>query len=197
MINTEKEEVWEGKAFCHICYEEESSRTNPLFQPCLCRGTVGYVHVDCSKAWRSYGLHPENRLLCANCKHPYRDPASPTLKFALASFQLVLLLGMCSTYVLPSNMMFFQTSVLWKRRALFALCLAICWRELCGGFVVAWTHTRWSFVLVNLLLVLEFLSEDAIPGWRLSCAFVEFVRIAVQVLVVGVAVGLLCETFRV
>ena len=34
----------EDNAQCRICFETDSTRENPLMNPCLCNGTSKYVH---------------------------------------------------------------------------------------------------------------------------------------------------------
>ena len=37
---------------CRICYiEEEDAQTNPLVQPCICDGSLKYIHLSCLKHW--------------------------------------------------------------------------------------------------------------------------------------------------
>ncbi|XP_028424517.1 E3 ubiquitin-protein ligase MARCH7-like isoform X2 [Perca flavescens] len=36
---------------CRICHSGESSPTNPLLSPCLCSGSMQFVHLDCLKKW--------------------------------------------------------------------------------------------------------------------------------------------------
>ena len=39
---------------CRICYMEESDpEDNPLLQPCLCTGSLKYIHLSCLKHWIS------------------------------------------------------------------------------------------------------------------------------------------------
>ena len=36
---------------CRICYGEESDNDNPLISPCLCKGSMKYIHYLCLKNW--------------------------------------------------------------------------------------------------------------------------------------------------
>ena len=39
---------------CRICYvEEDDPDNNPLVQPCLCSGSMKYIHLSCLKHWIS------------------------------------------------------------------------------------------------------------------------------------------------
>jgi len=57
---------------CRICYSTESTPSDRLFRPCLCRGTVGLVHVSCLNAWRERPENPDAYFRCANCGYEYR-----------------------------------------------------------------------------------------------------------------------------
>lgn len=62
----------EEQGRCRICYSTESTREDPLFRPCLCRGTVGLVHVSCLNAWRERPENPDAYFRCVNCGYQYR-----------------------------------------------------------------------------------------------------------------------------
>ena len=32
---------------CRICYLEDDAKENPLIQPCICSGSMKYIHLDC------------------------------------------------------------------------------------------------------------------------------------------------------
>jgi hypothetical protein len=36
---------------CRICFEGRETGSNPLFNVCLCTGTVKYVHFECLRSW--------------------------------------------------------------------------------------------------------------------------------------------------
>jgi len=38
---------------CRICYMEEESPKNPLIQPCICDGSLKFVHLGCLRQWIS------------------------------------------------------------------------------------------------------------------------------------------------
>ena len=39
------------KNICRICYGFEDDTNNPLIQPCICSGTMKYIHYECLKHW--------------------------------------------------------------------------------------------------------------------------------------------------
>ena len=59
--NTNNESQNEGEKFqrkqstnkiCRICYmEEDEPEVNPLFNPCICAGSMKYIHYKCLKQW--------------------------------------------------------------------------------------------------------------------------------------------------
>ena len=38
---------------CRICYMEEEDDENPLLQPCICSGSMKFIHLSCLKHWIS------------------------------------------------------------------------------------------------------------------------------------------------
>ena len=38
---------------CRICYIEEEDKDNPLVQPCICSGSMKFIHLSCLKHWIS------------------------------------------------------------------------------------------------------------------------------------------------
>ncbi len=59
---------------CRVCLEDE--REENLISPCVCQGSVKYIHNACLLRW--YTLNPETGLLCGICKtecaHEYEKP---------------------------------------------------------------------------------------------------------------------------
>lgn len=54
---------------CRICFSgEESGR---LFSPCLCRGSIGLIHVDCLNQWRNMSRNPRSYYGCEQCGYQY------------------------------------------------------------------------------------------------------------------------------
>ena len=52
---------------CRICYLEEETDSNPLIQPCLCSGSLKYIHLDCLKKWigtRNWTRVENNENVC-------------------------------------------------------------------------------------------------------------------------------------
>ena len=58
---------------CRICLSTESDPTGAdrLFRPCLCQGTMAYVHVGCLNAWRSRSRNSSAFFRCEQCHFEY------------------------------------------------------------------------------------------------------------------------------
>ena len=41
----------QGQSLCRICLCEDTDKANPLFSPCKCAGTMGFIHLSCLKEW--------------------------------------------------------------------------------------------------------------------------------------------------
>jgi pSer/pThr/pTyr-binding forkhead associated (FHA) protein len=46
-----KEKDPKNKAICRIFYGDDSSIENPLISPCICKGSMKFIHYDCLKNW--------------------------------------------------------------------------------------------------------------------------------------------------
>ncbi|CAH8633320.1 unnamed protein product [Schistosoma margrebowiei] len=65
--------------FCRVC-RCEGTATKPLFHPCLCTGSIKYIHQDCLIRWLEYS----KRNTCELCNHRFaftRIYASDTPRF--------------------------------------------------------------------------------------------------------------------
>ena len=49
--NSKKKSTDFPQKCCRICYLEEEIETNPLIQPCLCSGSLRYIHLECLRHW--------------------------------------------------------------------------------------------------------------------------------------------------
>ena len=48
-----------NKPSCRICYGEESNDDNPLICPCICKGSMKYIHYECLKNWLNSKIEEE------------------------------------------------------------------------------------------------------------------------------------------
>lgn len=56
----------EEPSICRICYEEQTNDKGELIRPCLCAGTMKYIHQSCLKSWIENNL--ANNKLVAHCE---------------------------------------------------------------------------------------------------------------------------------
>ena len=57
----------EEEEYCKLCYAGDDEKSHPLMSPCLCAGSLKYVHHDCLVQWiKAAGLER-----CDLCKHPF------------------------------------------------------------------------------------------------------------------------------
>jgi hypothetical protein len=59
--------------FCRFCWEEENEEKGNLIRPCLCDGTMKYIHQSCLKTWVENNL-ANNKLIayCEICQLNYQ-----------------------------------------------------------------------------------------------------------------------------
>ncbi|KAG1749918.1 uncharacterized protein EDB91DRAFT_1235352 [Suillus paluster] len=90
---------------CRICFDGEDESLGRLIRPCLCRGSISYVHVACLKKWRNTSFTNNSFYRCPQCHYRYhfaRTKAiglatNPIIVGVISSF-LFTLLVMCSSY---------------------------------------------------------------------------------------------------
>ena len=61
----------ESDRCCRICFSSEETISNRLFRPCLCRGSMRYVHMECLDTWRQTSANPQSFFQCDQCKFKY------------------------------------------------------------------------------------------------------------------------------
>lgn len=70
---------------CRICFSgpEEEDALGRLISPCMCAGSMRYVHVSCINAWRGTGANAKAFMECPQCHFRYqirRQPRSLILR---------------------------------------------------------------------------------------------------------------------
>jgi len=74
---------------CRICFstEEESDKSlGRLFSPCLCKGTMKYVHVECLNQWRL--VNRQKKYQCSSCNYKYNFGRTSLAKVITSEFAL-------------------------------------------------------------------------------------------------------------
>ncbi|KAF9091905.1 hypothetical protein BGX29_010710 [Mortierella sp. GBA35] len=58
---------------CRICLggADEEDTLGRLISPCLCKGSMKYVHVECLNAWRTRSPKRESHYKCDTCKYEF------------------------------------------------------------------------------------------------------------------------------
>ncbi|GBC01000.1 hypothetical protein RclHR1_04020026 [Rhizophagus clarus] len=77
---------------CRICFSgtEDESSLGRLISPCLCKGTMRYVHVECLNQWRLRSQKKSSFFQCDECKYKYAFRRTTIAKFATNEFILTL-----------------------------------------------------------------------------------------------------------
>eukprot|EP00756_Hemistasia_phaeocysticola_P008243 Hpha_TRINITY_DN14546_c0_g2::TRINITY_DN14546_c0_g2_i1::g.47188::m.47188 len=66
------EETVEEKPECRICLGAEDEGEGKFIAPCLCDGTVKWVHEGCLDAWRERSMFYRNLTHCNNCHYKFK-----------------------------------------------------------------------------------------------------------------------------
>ena len=59
---------------CRVCWGDEDD--GPLVQPCVCRGSMKWIHERCLEKWRRTGARVDAAYRCGQCMDKYRDALS-------------------------------------------------------------------------------------------------------------------------
>ncbi|KAF9568470.1 hypothetical protein CPC08DRAFT_654729 [Agrocybe pediades] len=59
---------------CRICFDgvDAEAELGRLIRPCLCKGSISYVHVKCLERWRKTSASRSAFFACPQCKYQYR-----------------------------------------------------------------------------------------------------------------------------
>ena len=58
---------------CRICFDEAHENGHgELIAPCLCRGSMKYVHRDCLNSWRMSSTRENSFCICEQCNYRYK-----------------------------------------------------------------------------------------------------------------------------
>jgi len=58
---------------CRFCLGENANLRNPFLTPCLCKGSIKFVHLRCLNTWRNNNTE-KNYTLCTLCHSVYTIP---------------------------------------------------------------------------------------------------------------------------
>ena len=83
---------------CRLCFDgEETVATGRLFSPCLCAGSMRYIHVHCLNQWRIRSGKASSYFKCDQCTYEYNIQRSvwaetllsPRLHVVISCFYLL------------------------------------------------------------------------------------------------------------
>ena len=75
----------ENKKICKICFETED-KLNFLIIPCLCQGSIKYIHESCLRKWIEKQIDVNNNPQCELCKYKYKFEYVFTYQFSNKKF---------------------------------------------------------------------------------------------------------------
>lgn len=80
---------------CRICMEEGT-----LISPCLCKGTMKYVHAYCLTTWRNMNPSSSSYTTCDQCKYTYQFQSRLSFLSILYNSCLTLLIYVASCHII-------------------------------------------------------------------------------------------------
>ncbi|KAF9455110.1 hypothetical protein P691DRAFT_716330 [Macrolepiota fuliginosa MF-IS2] len=102
---------------CRICLDgpEAERELGKLIRPCLCKGSISYVHVQCLQKWRTISTSKSAFFSCPQCHYKYRFArtrmvglaSNPVLVGGLSGFFFTLIV-MLASYVTTYFMAAFE-----------------------------------------------------------------------------------------
>jgi len=102
---------------CRICFS--GAEAGKLVSPCLCSGSMRFVHLECLETWRRRSANPQSYYQCENCLYRYsfrRALYAQVLRSALvlhlvSLVALLILLTTCSVATQAIDRRFFGSSL--------------------------------------------------------------------------------------
>lgn len=86
-MNKNASEKIESKyRICRICYSEEEEEDNPLIQPCICSGSMKYIHLDCLRHWLKTSIFEQIESNNYCCIYLYKKPECELCKTKYPDF---------------------------------------------------------------------------------------------------------------
>ncbi|KIK70904.1 hypothetical protein GYMLUDRAFT_148344 [Collybiopsis luxurians FD-317 M1] len=107
----------ENQKQCRICLDgvEAEAELGRLIRPCLCKGSISYVHVRCLQRWRTSSQNRSAFYKCGQCNYSYRYArtrvvniaSNPVIVGCISAF-LFTLLSILSSYITTYLLAYFQ-----------------------------------------------------------------------------------------
>jgi len=67
--STSYEDDFSGEPTCRICLGDEFD--GRMISPCLCKGSMRFVHIECLTQWRTTSRNKESFFACDSCQYRY------------------------------------------------------------------------------------------------------------------------------
>ncbi|EIN14136.1 hypothetical protein PUNSTDRAFT_95736 [Punctularia strigosozonata HHB-11173 SS5] len=103
---------------CRICLDGEDPLLGRLIRPCLCKGSITYVHVKCLQTWRMSSQSETAFFKCPQCGYRYRfartrivGMASNPVIIAAGSAILFTVLVLCSSFITTAFLSPFEDDI--------------------------------------------------------------------------------------
>ncbi|EKX54165.1 hypothetical protein GUITHDRAFT_100414 [Guillardia theta CCMP2712] len=131
---------------CRICHGEHNGPGDQrLFSPCLCRGSMRYVHVACLNRWRAVSNNPQSYYQCDSCRYKYNLRRTAFAEYCNSyKVQEVLTTVTCVCLVVLGGLLSYTTGI---EHRLYRAC----------EWTPQWHGTRWSsifdFFMCGLIVV--------------------------------------------
>ncbi|KAG7450598.1 uncharacterized protein BT62DRAFT_524586 [Guyanagaster necrorhizus] len=113
---------------CRICLDgaDAERELGRLIRPCLCRGSISYVHIKCLQRWRNTATSQSAFFSCPQCHYKYRFSrtrivgiaTNPVILGAISTL-LFTILAFISSSVTTYLMSFFQEPTVYYSSSLF------------------------------------------------------------------------------
>ncbi|KAI0068444.1 hypothetical protein BV25DRAFT_1911415 [Artomyces pyxidatus] len=100
---------------CRICLDGEDPSLGRLIRPCLCKGSISFVHVKCLQQWRNVSSNSSAFFSCPQCHYRYHFArtkvvgiATNPIAIAAISSTLFTLIVLASSFLTTSFLSTFE-----------------------------------------------------------------------------------------
>ncbi|KAK0464898.1 uncharacterized protein EV420DRAFT_1511853 [Desarmillaria tabescens] len=125
---TDGEHVEADERQCRICLDgaDAERELGRLIRPCLCKGSISYVHIKCLQQWRNTSTSQSAFFSCPQCHYKYRFSrtrvvgiaTNPVILGAISTL-LFTILAFISSSVTTYLMSFFQEPTVYYSSSFF------------------------------------------------------------------------------
>ena len=199
---------------CRICGSSEANINNRLFSPCLCRGSMKYIHEECLYTWRLLSVKTTSKYQCEQCKYYYhlQDVGIITryLSDKIVSWHICLILTMLVLIVMISIPTLVYYINIGDNKitfdSIFIIIVTIGIVNLVAMFIYYYiTHNgylayifSWKIILCNIMPNLILFTYSIVINWiqGLTIAYISLGSIGISFLIMIIYIFIydtLCE----